>query len=177
MRDITIQKADRESLETLSRFCLHIFSKGFSLEGQEKGILSLLMTGLNPDALYMAVSEGMLRGVFAISDGRRRAVTGTAAQFRKELGFVLGTVAYPVIRKEMMDEVALRGQKTVIEWLLAADEGTLATMADYIRRHFPGPYLLFSFDPATDPFLINNGFIKTSAHAIAPGMEKRVFEG
>ncbi len=179
MSGFIIRKADRESLETLARFCLWMFSKGFHLEGQEKGIQALLMECLNLDTLCMAVREGALCGVFAVSDGKRRAVAGTPAQFRKALGFVMGSVAYPVIRREMMDEVPLHGKNAVIEWLLAADgdEAVLNACMDHIRQNIPGPYLLFSFDPAGDPFLESRGFVQTATHAIAPGMEKRIFEG
>lgn len=179
MSAVTIQKADRESLETLSRFCMWLFSKGFSLEGQEKGIMSLLQECLNVDTLHMAVRDGMLCGVYALSDGKTRAVTATAGQFRKALGLVLGTVAYPIIKKEMMDAVDLGDKAAVIEWMLAADADTevLTAMTDHIRQQTHGPCLLYSFDPAADPFFEKRGFVKTGAHSIAPGMEKRVFEG
>lgn len=179
MSGVIIQKANRESLETLSRFCVRLFLKGFPLEGKEEGIGSLLSGCLNVDTLYMAVREGALCGVFAVSDGRRRAVNGTAGQFRKALGLVTGSVAYSIIKKEMMDELLLGQKAAAIEWLLAenADEEVLAACMDYIRQNIIGPCLLFSFAPSIDPFLARCGFVQTAARTIAPGMEKRVFEG
>lgn len=58
----------------------------------------------NPGAFYLAVSEGEICGIAAASDGRTKTVCLERRELRRNLGFIKGSIAYIILKKEFEEK-------------------------------------------------------------------------
>lgn len=77
---------------------LHFFSK-------DKGKLTRAFRHMfNLDVFYVAVIDGEVAGLAACTDSRIPSVRLVKKEFKKHLGWIVGTIAYSVLRREFEEK-------------------------------------------------------------------------
>lgn len=105
MKIIKVSTASHDLRPAISKIFVEGFYEWLKFFSKDKEKLARTFTHIfNPEVFYAAVENDIVLGFAACSDGTNPSVQLKQQEFRKHLGFIKGTIAYRVLRREFEEK-------------------------------------------------------------------------
>lgn len=137
---------------------------------------------LRPDMFYVAEYDGRIAGILACSNNSRRALTVNRTSLRRGLGFVRGSVAYAVLKRDFNATLPYDDDTGYIEWVATSERargrGVSTELFRHVMEYLPYRTLVLEvldFNENAHRLYRKLGFAEYARRS-AKGAEKRMFK-
>ncbi|KIS04145.1 GNAT family N-acetyltransferase [Paucilactobacillus wasatchensis] len=145
MEIIKLNQAHRDLRPDVSAIFVDGFYEWIKFFSKDKFKLTRAFTHtFNPDVFYIAIENGIVQGFAACTDGSVPSVKLKQHEFRHYLGFVRGTMAYQILRKEFEEKpypFAIGPHMGAIEFVATGREfrgrGVATKLLNYLHNNTP----------------------------------------